>query len=188
MSKVAQSQGQSQRLFFALWPSASAQDHLYTQCHKKLVHGQGRQTIASNLHLTLLFLGNVVRPQQDCLESLASKISLPVFDLNLRTLVYRRKQQMLWLEPDTVPAILLQLVTQLHEAAENCGFKLDTLPFKAHMTIMRNLNKIPENTEIIPYFWLLRDFVLVSSKTLQSGVEYQIVKTWSLGETRSEMG
>ena len=177
-----------QRLFFALCPSVSAQNNLYTQLYKKLAHCQGRQTIASNLHLTLLFLGNVGRSQQDCLESLASQISLPVFDLNLRTLVYRRKQQMLWLEPDTVPSVLQELVIQIRKAAENCGFKQEMLPFKAHMTIMRKLNKISDDTEISRFVWPVRDFVLVSSKTLQSGVEYQIIKTWSLGETHSEMG
>ena len=170
------------RLFFALWPSVSAQNHLYTQLHKKLGGCQGRQIIASNLHMTLLFLGNVGPVQQGCLESLASQISSPEFDLNLHSLIYRRKQQMLWLEPDTVPDELRQLVNQLREATEKCGFKLNTPSFKAHMTVMRKLKKMPDDTEISPYFWAVRDFTLVSSKTLQSGAEYRVLKTWSLGD------
>ena len=170
------------RLFFALWPSVSAQDNLYTQLHKKLGRCQGRQIIASNLHMTLLFMGNVGPVQQDCLESLVSQISSPEFDLNLHSLTYRRKQQMLWLEPDTVPEGLWQLVSQLRETAEKCGFQLDLPPFKAHMTVMRKLRNMPDDTEITPYIWVVRDFALVSSKTLQSGAEYRLVKTWRLGD------
>ena len=172
----------SQRLFFALWPPVSVQDSLYRQLHNKLKTCRGRQTIAANLHLTLLFLGNVKRSQQDCLESLASEISLPAFELNLHSLFYRRKQQMLWLEPDTVPDALPQLVTQLHEAAGKCGFKLDTPLFKAHMTVMRKLKKMSDDTEISPYAWPVQEFALVSSKTLQSGAEYKVVKTWPLDD------
>jgi len=172
-----------QRLFFALWPPVSVQEYLYTQFNKKLSSWQGRQIAVSNLHLTLLFLGNVGRLQQDCLESLASQIRLPAFNLNLQLLTYHRKQQMLWLEPDRIPDALLQLVDQLHEVAQKCEIRRDIFPFKAHMTIMKKIRKPPDMTEISPYSWPVHDFVLVASKTLQDGAEYQVIKTWPLLDT-----
>ncbi|WP_347988132.1 hypothetical protein [Methylomonas sp. AM2-LC] len=50
------------RLFFALWPETAVRE----QCvavYKKLPNSMGKPVLASNLHCTLLFLGNVSAAQ-----------------------------------------------------------------------------------------------------------------------------
>jgi 2'-5' RNA ligase len=49
----------TQRLFFALWPSAEEQRALAQAAHKAARYSGGRATPEEKLHLTLVFLGSV---------------------------------------------------------------------------------------------------------------------------------
>ena len=184
-----------QRLFFALWPASDLQQRIARQSAS--LEQRGRPLPAANLHLTLLFLGPTPPDARACLERAAAGLRLPAFDLCLDTLVLRRRQRMLWLQPSVTPEPLSALVAALREAAARCGLSIEAHPFVAHMTLWRKLAlpggmPAPDELQAPAFHWPVREFALVASKTLPQGAEYRVLKKWSLhrdgDESRADPG
>ncbi|MCW9023687.1 MAG: RNA 2',3'-cyclic phosphodiesterase [Gammaproteobacteria bacterium] len=180
---------ETERLFLALWPDASLQQAIHTEFNRHLRHCDGRNIPTPNIHLTLLFLGNVLADQHQCLETSISELnlskSISAFDLKLDRPVYRQRQQILWLEPDEIPEPLEQLVKVLRDACTSCGLELESRSFKAHVTLARKIKKriLPEKIQtwgVKPFHWQVNEFALVESKTFASGAEYTVLKRWPL--------
>ncbi len=170
----------SQRLFFALWPSSELQNRIF-HCGQLLAsETPARLPPTENLHLTLLFLGQVSSEVQRCLEQAATALALPCFELDFGKLVHRHKQRMIWLQPDASPAALQVLVAGLRQIAADCGLSIDPRPYCAHMTLLSKVARAPTNLPRPAFVWPVREFVLVASKTLPAGAQYQIVKKWRL--------
>ncbi len=141
-------QHSGQRLFLALWPDPTLQTEIFNFA-ESLNISSARLLNVKNLHLTLLFLGQVEAEQQHCLERLVGTRLHPdpdlKFDLALDRLTYRFRQRMLWLQPGSTPDALLILVTVLRQIATDCGLKIDSRPFLAHMTLLRKVMQAPLN-------------------------------------------
>ena len=105
---VRESSGQ--RLFFALWPSVELQNRIFRYGQLAVTETPLRLQPVENLHLTLLFLGQVSSEIQRCLEQAVSGLTLASFNLEFGRLVHRRKARMLWLQPTIVPPPLQSLV------------------------------------------------------------------------------
>lgn len=170
-----------QRLFFALWPDDDARRSLARLASARLAPRNGRLVAASNLHLTLEFLGAVDAGMRACAERAAQSLSAPAFELELQCLGYWPRPRVLWSAPETTPDALTGLVSMLRKALMACGHQPDARPFHAHVTLARKVRGPVNETTHAPVRWPVSDFHLIASETLAQGARYRSLECWPLG-------
>jgi 2'-5' RNA ligase len=170
------------RLFFALWPDDLIRAQLLSVGASPDAVA-GRWVAGSQLHLTLVFLGNVDTPKQDCVHQAASGLKGRRFDLVLDVLGLWRHSHILWLGASQTPSELLSLVEALQANLAHCGFMPEKRTYHPHITLARKLRKNFAGTVIAPIRWPVDRFVLVASSQEGGGVKYEIVKFWDLADS-----
>ncbi|BCB25897.1 RNA 2',3'-cyclic phosphodiesterase [Sulfurimicrobium lacus] len=171
------------RLFFALWPDAAVCGAL-DQAGRKLRDAcGGRQMRCNNIHLTLVFLGNVEITRIDALRAVGDGVALPPFVMTLNQLGWWRHNRVAWAAPDTTPGPLLALVNQLQDGLRVAAFAFDDRPVYApHVTLLRNARcEKAEWPAFESQEWVANEFVLVRSVTREEGATYEAIGRWSLG-------
>ncbi len=168
-----------QRLFFALWPDDGVREKLVHLTHRQ-IKKSGKPVAFGNLHITLFFLGHVERERRKCLESMADEVKCPPFTLRMGQLGWWPRPRVLWVAPPETPEALRTLVALLGKGCDDCGFQPDKRPYKAHVTLARKVSSPPQMKSMGPIEWPVADFRLVESKTLPSGAEYTVLRSWSL--------
>lgn len=179
MAEASESEPDSLRLFFALWPddaTRTALNHTGKWLHK---HWDGRRMRADTLHLTLAFLGSTPTDQLESLFACADGVQADAFDLNLDRAGYWRHNRIGWFGASQTPPQYLELVGMLNAALQVAGFPVDARPHVPHVTLLRN-SAGGELPACEPVNWSVRDFVLVSSRTEADGAHYEVVKRWPL--------
>ncbi|HJP34486.1 MAG TPA: 2'-5' RNA ligase family protein, partial [Gammaproteobacteria bacterium] len=99
------------RFFFALWPDDTIRAQLLRTA-LKIECGDGRRIVAANLHVTLLFIGNVEDGSVEGIGEAADSVIGDRFALHFDTLD-RRRGGIAWLAPKVIPPGLSKLVEQL---------------------------------------------------------------------------
>jgi 2'-5' RNA ligase len=167
------------RLFFALWPNEEVRKEL-GKISNQFKDENLRLTKNSNLHITLVFLGEV--PEQDKAELIEKVNSIKgnPFSLTLDSIGHWKKPGILWIAPETTPDALDDLVMQLQSIIKQQGLNIDERPYKPHVTIARKVKQptIPKEKFHIP--WSVISFALVVSRSLNTGVEYHVLQEWNL--------
>lgn len=171
---------ETRRLFFALWPSAALQSELMRRARKALRPGGGRAVATDKLHLTLAFLGSVDARAQACMEAAAEGVRGEPFALSFDQLGHFPRPRVIWAGVSQVPAALGALVQDLTRALLPCGYRPESRPFQAHVTLMRKAARGPRPTAIEPLVWPVEDFALVESLTLPEGAQYRVLRRWPL--------
>ncbi len=163
------------RLFFALWPDESTRQ----KCRKivRSLHGHGRPVAVTNLHATLVFLGNVNEAQQTAMTEAAAQIVVPPMMLAFNRLAFWKRPAVVCLITEQVDLSLLCLVDQLTAAALKNGIVVDQRPYRPHVTLLRKSKALPE-LEIKPIDWPVDSFCLVESCSTPNGVEYGVIARW----------
>lgn len=174
--------GEEARLFFALWPDAAVCGALDQVGRKLRGACGGRQMRRNNIHLTLVFLGNVEMSRMDALRVVGDGVAVPPFVMTLNQLGWWRHNRVAWAAPDTTPEQLLALVNQLQDGLRAASFAFDDRPtYAPHVTLLRNARC--EGVEW-PAFealeWAANEFVLVRSVTREGGATYEAIGRWSL--------
>jgi len=169
------------RLFFALWPDESTrqrcvhvQDQLPSSGYKKVV--------PDNLHVTLVFLGNVDDSKVPELLTAAATVQMPVVDLVFDRLRYWKKPEVLCLTAQAPPEVLT-LVAELTTLAQNLNIAVDDRSYHAHITLARKA-KQAVNLPVQPIIWRAARFGLVESCSLPTGVEYRLRQMWPMVDGR----
>ena len=170
----------TQRLFFALWPDDGLREGL-VQLARDHGHGSGRWVRRENLHVTLVFLGAVDGPRRACVESAADGIRGQSFTLELDRIAWWSRPRVLSAGCSRMPSALLDLVTELKRGCQGCGFEPERRPYRAHLTLARKVATGQRSTTVEAQAWRVRDFCLVESRTLTTGAEYSVLRTWALG-------
>lgn len=172
------------RLFFALWPDAGVRRALDQAGSKLHAICDGRRMRAPNVHLTLVFLGNVALARLDELRALAGCVSGSPFSIKLDHLGWWRHNRVAWAAPQETPEALLGLVSRLQERLRNAGFVFDDRPvFAPHVTLLRNARCAGlEMPSLMPLEWAADAFVLVKSATTDAGAAYEVIGRWGLSE------
>lgn len=182
--KTVAGEKQTVRLFFALWPDVAVR-HALDQAGRKL-HAAcgGRRMRAPNVHLTLVFLGNVAVTRLDELRAVAGRVSGSSFSLTLDRLGWWRHNRVAWAVPQETPQALQGLVAQLQEGLRNADFSFDDRPvFVPHVTLLRNARcEGVEMPPLVPLVWAADAFVLVKSATTDVGATYEVIGRWNLSE------
>ena len=168
------------RLFFALWPEAGAQRALGALAQDLKREYGGRAVPRHNVHLTLIFLGNVERTRIPRLEALAAGIRGARFDLAVNCVEFWPHNRITWAGTRHCPEALRELVARLGQGLAAEGFRVDGRPYVPHITLLRNARR-PTVTAAPPVInWPVTGFALVESAQRERGRVYEVVREWPL--------
>jgi RNA 2',3'-cyclic 3'-phosphodiesterase len=173
----------TRRLFLALWPTPAERDALLQAA--AAVACAGRAVPAPNLHVTLAFLGAVPEPRIATLTALAAELGAltpaPLV-LCFTRLEYWRRPQILVALTGAEPPGAAQLAAQLKRACAAAGFFPDLKPFRAHVTVARQVAAAGADAELSPVTWQCARLVLAESRSSPAGPLYSVLDSWLLGK------
>jgi len=164
------------RLFYAIWPDDHTREKLASISRNLNV---GKVIPPENLHLTLLFLGDIQDELAMAILSGTDTIQCPKFRLKLSRFGSFKRSGVFWLAPDNIPGELITLVNNLSELAVMNNIAVEDRPYRPHMTLARKI-KTQIHLESQDFAMQVSKFSLVESKTLPQGAKYSVLKTWPL--------
>ncbi len=136
------------------------------------------------LHLTLAFLGDVPLASMPGLTAAASSLDPgPAFTLTLDELGYWRHNQIVWAGVRHPPAALTHLAGDLYERLRAEGFRLESRPFRPHLTLLRKVVSAPELPSLPALTWPVDGFSLVASELSHEGARYHVLGRWPLAKS-----
>lgn len=168
----------SKRLFFALWPIDKTREQIAGQ-YRRLHQSQYKPVKTDNLHITLIFLGQVDNDTETKIIQGANQISAPAFQLSFDQLSLWRRPGILCLTSQQQNQGVSTLVERLKNLSESCGIASESRPYKAHITLAKKAFYKPD-IKIKSIIWQATTFCLVQSTNTSTGVHYQVIKTWPL--------
>ena len=179
-----------QRLFFALWPEEAGREALAGAAAKAVRRSGGRAVPPANLHVTLAFLGSVPQrrvPEVRHLGRLAAGHCLQQKPLELRfdRLAHWPRQQILCAVAAEEDPRACALAAALKDAAATAGFTPDLKPFRAHVTLARQVAHPPPARTLRETRWRFRGFALLDSRTEPGGPVYSVLESYPLVEEES---
>jgi 2'-5' RNA ligase len=170
------------RLFLGL-PIPPEQAQALTRLTQAIELPKGRRTAPENIHLTLVFLGEVAEPTLPSIEHELSKLNFAPFPLKLTSLNTFPRAGVLFAEVEPTRP-LLHLQAKLAATMARCGFTQEdpeARPYHPHITLARfhgqlRLNK---NQQALPPS-LQRSFIadtinLYRSNLTPTGSHYEIL-------------
>ncbi len=170
----------TRRLFFALCPGEACRQALVAGMRRALPRGAGRPVPAANLHLTLVFLGQLDEDAVDCVQQAGGQVRAHAFQIVLDHVGYWSRPRVLWLGPKHSPAPLFALVGALRDSLRKCPLNLDQRPYQAHMSLLRKAQPPAAAIEFASLAWEIRRFSLMESLSVAGGVQYREICAWPL--------
>ncbi|WP_089724615.1 RNA 2',3'-cyclic phosphodiesterase [Candidatus Thiosymbion oneisti] len=168
----------TERLFFALWPG-EPQRRLLAGVQRDLPDHRGRKTHPQDLHLTLVFLGDLDAQGRACAEEIAGQVRGAPFVLNLDRCDCFPRAGVLWCGTSARPQPLLDLVQALNDGLRGCGFCPERRAFEPHVTLARKSRPLPARALEPPIIWPVSAFALVIARPGQCP-RYQVERSWPL--------
>jgi 2'-5' RNA ligase len=168
------------RLFFAAWPAREVQQALGEIAQRARRECGGRAVPSHNIHLTLVFLGDLPRSRITALEALASTVRSHRFDLTVNRLEYWRHNRILWAGVRTCPQALQALVARVQDALAGTEIRFDRRPYIPHVTLLRDARRAPADDACPEVAWPVDDFALMESAPRERGRAYQVLRSWPL--------
>lgn len=168
------------RLFLAAWPAPEIQHSLGALARALQRECGGRAVPSRNIHLTLVFLGNVTRGRQARIESLAATVAAPRLELSVDRVEYWRHNRIVWAGVGECPAALSGLVAGLEGALVAEGFRFERRPYVPHVTLLRNARRAPAAAVTPAIAWPVERYALVESVQKEGGRVYVVRREWPL--------
>ena len=165
------------KLFFALWPNDETRKQI-TKFNQSIKSAGLKQVKPGNLHVTLVFLGNVDAESEVMIRERVEHIIVQPFVLHFDQLDFWRKPRILCLSTQQYDPQLLVLVNALKSMVEQCGIKTEERSYKPHITLARKAHELIE-IDVLPIEWQARAFCLVQSSSTTNGVHYQVLQRWN---------
>lgn len=171
----------SNRLFFALWPSANLRAQITAAADVLSAHHSGGYRLnPARYHMTLKFLGdNVATAAETAALDAAARVEAPPFSLRLdQAGSFGNRKIPIWLGSSAIPAELIYLDQALRRALGERprGRKLSFVP---HLSVMRDAKLPLPVVRIEPIDWHVEEFVLIRS-VLGAKVSYEILCRYPL--------
>jgi RNA 2',3'-cyclic 3'-phosphodiesterase len=174
------------RLFFALWPTAAERSALAAASAMAVQSSSARAVPPENLHLTLAFLGAVPATRTAELAVLGAAV-VAAADAAPPALLLDRLEH--WQRPQILAApaagdlaALQALAAALKRAATAAGFLPDLKPFRAHVTVARQVRAAPASQPLAAVEWQCANLALVESRTEATGPAYSVLDSRLLGK------
>lgn len=164
------------RLFFALWPNAETRKQISNFNHSINVDGLKKVKV-DNLHVTLVFLGNVDAETEVLIRQAVDDIKLKPFVIPFDRLLFWQKPRVLCLSTEHYDSQLSILVNALTCRVEQFGINSDDRPYKPHVTLARKAHKLID-FDVLPIVWEADSFCLVESLSIPGDVHYQVLQRW----------
>ena len=168
------------RLFLALWPDDDVRNQLTTA-----LKGAGHSILSSgapvkpeNLHMTLLFLGDVSSSESVNLMTSLDSVSFQPFGMRVNQWGHFHKPGILWLGLSENPDALKGLYKQIKKIVMKHLKGVSNNDFKPHISLLRNVKSLPQVNDFEVIDWHVNSFALVESKLHSDGVEYTVLKEW----------
>jgi 2'-5' RNA ligase len=158
----------SVRLFIALWPTPAARAAAVAAQAALCWPAGTRRVEASDLHLTLAFIGSVPQEQLDTVTE-AARIPSARIELALDRLEVWKGGTVL-LRPTRVPAAIVDLQGRLTASLQACGVPFDKRPFAPHLTLARKALGLVDAV-VSPVRWRSTGHVLA----LSAGGRYRVI-------------
>lgn len=165
------------RLFFALWPDPDTRRQCFDVVRR--VKAYGRPVQASNLHLTLVFLGATAEDQEKALIAAANRIRFNPMRLSFDRVSHWRKPAVCCMTSSTTDDAMTSLVMQLRQIVVAENIAIDARAFRPHITLLRKCSTAPPPLSIQPILWRSQAFCLVESCSTPSGVNYRVLQQWT---------
>jgi 2'-5' RNA ligase len=172
--------GDVARLFFAAWPAPEIQQALGKRAQELKRDCGGRAIQAGNIHLTLVFLGDVDRARREQIDTLAGSISARRFELAVDRVEYWRHNRIVWAGVERCPEALQGLVAGLERALAAEKFRIEGRPYAPHITLLRDARRSPAHAALPGIVWPVARFALVESVAQERGRVYQVLREWPL--------
>ena len=166
------------KLFFALWPPSNKVRKKIEMVNQSIKEGGIKKVKPDNLHVTLVFLGNVDAKSEVMIRQSVEHIIVQPFVLHFDQLEYWRKPRILCLSTQQYDPHLLVLVNALKSIVEQCGVKIEERSYKPHITLARKAYKLID-IDVLPIEWQVHAFCLVQSSSTTNGVHYQVLQSWN---------
>ena len=160
------------RVFFAIYPPHHVCEQLTHRAEMFQPVCGGHRVKIQNIHLTLVFLGNVSLNRIDVLRKTMQTITAQAFDLTFAEICYWKHQQVIFARPEKSPPELFSLISLLKMALETTGFGFDNRTYKPHITLIRKTNPIATTRLDKPVHWHVNEWSLLQSRQTGHGVEY----------------
>ncbi len=170
----------TQRLFFALWPSAATAGEIMAWARDAHALCGGRMMRAETLHMTLAFLGNTPADKVHELTRAASAWVVPVGTLQLKCFGRFSGPRVVWAGPssnddDRVPW-LDDAYAALWSKLEAAGWQRPASLFRPHVSLLRKAGPCDPGQLSRPALsWTPEQCVLVASRPGEGGSNYEIL-------------
>jgi RNA 2',3'-cyclic 3'-phosphodiesterase len=173
------------RVFFALWPTAAMQAALVAAASQTLdTLASGRPVPRENLHLTLAFIGSVPDSSLPALQDIAQAMTAaragPTVELSLDVIEYWRRSEILCAAANHAPSEAAAFAEALKQALLSGSFAPDLKPFRAHVTLARQVKHRPAERTLAAVTWSFSDFALIESRSSPAGSLYSRLASWPL--------
>lgn len=166
----------SLRLFYALWPD----DATATKLQQLQAPMHGRRIPYSNLHMTLVFLGQQPAALLPDLKDILARIPPTELTLTLARVGYFPRNRIAWVGPAQTPEPLSVLHGALvRELLERKVAFNDQHRYSPHVTLARDAS-LPPDLAFDPIEWKVTQAVLVQSTTTAEGSIYKILASRAL--------
>lgn len=167
------------RYFFAVWPPDEIQKRLAQAARRLSI--QGRPQHAEDLHMTLVFLGQLSEAQRPCVEAVADALPGEAFSLAIDGVGYWYRPRVLWAGPSVTPEPLSRLVHDLQQGLKACGCEPERRHYKPHITLCRKAVRAKPVAITPAIEWPVSEFVLAVSGGGAPGTpRYRVLKRWPL--------
>jgi 2'-5' RNA ligase len=123
------------RLFLGL-PIPSELAQAFIHLTRAIELPKGRRIAPENLHLTLVFLGEVAEPTLARIEQELSELNFAPFQIKLTSLNTFPRGGVLFAEVEPTRP-LLQLQAKVAASMARCGFAPEDRPYHPHLTLAR---------------------------------------------------
>lgn len=170
------------KVFFAIWPDATAQGRLSELAGQLVDLCGGKKTSLPLIHLTLVFIGNVDSDQLEMLRVIANEVKQSSFDLTVDKIQYWRHNRIIHAGPTQCPIELARLVNDLQNRLLQAGFSLERRLYIPHITLVRKALCATSPKLTTSITWRVSEWTLVQSKQTEQGSVYISLDRWSLEE------
>ena len=139
---------------------------------------------AANLHLTLVFLGNVRADLLPALTQMAGAVHGAAVDLALDTVALWRHNHIVWIGAQVCPEGLREVVAQLAAGVRGLGIRTEPRDYVPHMSLLRRAQRAPVGFSFPAVEWRAAEFALIRSAPRPGGVAYEVIARWPLAASR----
>jgi 2'-5' RNA ligase len=178
------------RLFFALQPGPQARARLHRLAVELAACQASRIVPAANLHLTLLFIGQVGPERIEALARAARRAtaSAAPMTLAIARIGWFRQAGVVWAGPAMAPNGLVALRDALAAECRTAGLPHDSRPLLPHLTLLRKARCAPDPAReslAPPIPMRVGRLTLMRSLGDDGGVRYLPLAAWPLAGPRA---